>query len=299
MRSLKTFFPIITVVAAALTWLILSEPGARILSSWLQPWRPQGPLVGRVMELQGSMKTVRDGRVEQFEGSLSGPLNVHSGDRIEIDSKSQALLVLNSQDELQLGPLTAAALLLWNERDPNSAIYVNLLSGNSELRKAGVKGKAYVVRDGRLYLPGQKASNKPLALTVLKNAPLDMQLGDEDTPTPEFDAEAALDEPLTPAEFGAEPETLSNEYIDETITARQGLLQKCWLAQVRSNPNLKVNMTVQFEISRRGKVKEVRVADSSSHDDTLKNCVSQVFERLTFRSFKGSEIALSYPLQFE
>lgn len=301
MQSLKTFFPIITVIAAAATWLVLSEPGSRILTSWLQPWRPQGPLVGRVIELQGSMKTVRDGRVEQFDGALNSPLNVHSGDRIEVDSKSRALLVLNSQDELHLEPLTAAALQLWNERDPNSAIYVNLLTGNSELRKAGVKGKAYIVREGRLYLPGQKASNKPLALTVLRNAPLNMQLGDENTPAApmEFETETAGEEVLTPPEFGAEPETLSNEYIDETISARQGLLQKCWLSQVRSNPNLKVNMTVQFEISRRGKVKDVRVADSSVQDDTLKNCVSQVFERLTFRSFKGSEIALSYPLQFE
>lgn len=301
MQFLKTFFPIITVVAASVTWLVLSEPGARILASWLQPWRPQGPLVGRVVELQGSMKTVRDGRVEQFE-SLTQPLSVHSGDRIEIDAKSQAVLVLNSQDELQLGPLTAAALQLWNERDPNSAIYVSLLAGDSELRKAGVKGKAYLVRDGRLYLPGQKPSNKPLALTVLKNAPLDMQLADVHSPpaNTDFDADKNdAEEATTPAEFGAEPETLSNEYIDETISARQGLLQKCWLAQVRHNPNLKVNMTVQFEITRRGKVKEVRVADASVEDDTLKNCVSQVFDRLTFRSFKGSEIALSYPLQFE
>lgn len=298
MQSLKTYFPILTVVAAAVTWMVLSEPGAKILASWLQPWRPQGPLVGRIVELQGSMKTVRDGRVEQYERALAAPLPVHSGDRIEVDAKSRALLVVNSQDEFDLGPLTAVSLLLWNERDPDSAIYLNVLSGDPELRKAGPKGKAYVVRDGRLYLPGQKAVDKPLALTVLRNAPIDMQLADEDTPAGDFETDRG-DEDLTPTEFGAEPETLSNEYIDEIISARQGLLQKCWLAQVRGNPNAKAQMTVQFEISRRGKVKDVRVADSSVDDETLKNCVIQVFERLTFRSFKGSEIALSYPLQFE
>jgi hypothetical protein len=303
MQSLKAFFPVLTVVAAALTWLLLSEPGARILSSWLQPWRPQGPQVGKVLQLEGSMKTVRDGRVESFEGSLNQPLAVHSGDRIEIDAKSRAVLVLNSQDELNLTPFTAAALQLWNERDPNSAVYLTLLSGEAELRKSGVKGKAYIVRDGRLYLPGQNAGNKALALTVLRNAPHDMQLGEEtDSPPTDTAAETTASAGLeteTPAAFGAEPETLSNEYIDETITTRQGLLQKCWLARVRENPSAKVKMTVQFEISRRGKVREVRVSDSSVEDDTLKNCVSQVFERLNFRSFKGSEIALSYPIQFE
>ncbi len=303
MQSLKTFFPILTVVAAALTWLVLSEPGAKVLAGWLQPWRPQGPQVARVVELDGTMKTVRDGRVEIFEGALSAPLMVNSGDRLEIDAKSRAVVVLNSQDELQLGPLTAASLQLWNERDVNSAVYVNLLSGTSELRKAGKKGQAYIVRDGRLYLPGQKATGKPLALTVLKTAPLDLQFAEDsergNTAT-EFDAETSLaEEPAPPGEFGAEPDTLSNEYIDESISSRQNLLQKCWMARVRENPNMKVQMTVQFEISRRGKVKEVKVADSSVNDETLKNCVSQVFERLTFRSFKGSEIALSYPIQFE
>lgn len=304
MQPLKALFPLITVLAAAITWLVLSEPGSQILTSWLQPWRPQGPQVGQILTLQGSMKTVRDGRVEAFEGQLEKPLPVHSGDRIEVDAKSRAVIVLNSQDELQLVPFTAAALQLWNERDPNSAVYLTLLNGEAELKKPGVKGKAYIVREGRLYLPGQAATNKPMSLTVLKNAPLDMQLGEE-TDAPPVDSSGEASGPTTgleeepKAEFGAEPETLSNEYIDETISSRQGLLQKCWLARVRENPNAKVKMTVQFEISRRGKVREVRVADSTVDDDTLKNCVSQVFERLAFRTFKGSEIALSYPIQFE
>ena len=305
MQSLKTLFPILTVVAATLTWIVLSEPGAKILAGWLQPWRPQGLPVARVIELDGTMKSVRDGRVRLFEGSLMEPLAVHSGDRLEVDARSRAVIILNSSDEIQLGPLTAASLQLWNERDENSAVYVNLLSGTSDLRKAGKKGQAYIVREGRLYLPGQKATGKPLALTVLKSAPLDLQFPDDtdrgqETTAADFDAEGALSDESAPAgEFGAEPDTLSNEYIDESISARQGLLQKCWLARVREHPDTKVQIVVQFEISRRGKVKEVKVADSSVNDDTLKNCVSQVFERITFRSFKGSEIALSYPIQFE
>lgn len=304
MQQLKAFFPILTVVAAAVTWLVLSEPGSKILASWFQPWRPQGPSVGQIVELQGSMKTVRDGRVDQIEGNLNHPLPVFSGDRIEVDAKSRAVLTLNSTDELVLEPLTAVALMLWNERDPASAVYVTLLSGDVDLRKAGAKGRGYIVREGRLYLPGQKAVNKPMALTVLKNAPLDMQLADDaqaQAPA-DFDSESSGggdETAATPAEFGAEPDTLSNEYIDESIAARQGQLQKCWLAAVKQNPNSKVQLTVQFEITRRGKVKEVKITDAPSSDETLRNCVSQVFERIVFRSFRGQEIALSYPIQFE
>lgn len=305
MRTLKAMAPFIAVTLAAVAWLILSETGSNLIASWLKPWRPVGPEIGRVSELEGSFKTVRDGRVKEFT-SLPQPLPVHSGDRIEVDDNSRVVLILNSQDEIQLGPLSAAAVQLWNERDPGSPIYLTLLGGETELRKAGVKGKAYIVRDGRLYLPGQKAINKAMALTVLRNAPLEMQLADEglkenpantapdfSTDNPESEVEPDL------KDLGAEPETLSNELIDEMIASRQQQLQKCWLSSVKDDLNRKANLIVQFTISRRGKVRDVKIADSSTDDQDLKNCVVTVFERLSFRSFKGPEISLSYPIQFE
>ncbi len=305
MQTFKSIAPFLAVSVAAIAWLLFSDPGSRMVARWLQPWRAVGPEVGRVAEMEGTFKTVRDGRVQEYS-SLPAPLPIHSGDRIEVDANSRAVVILNSQDEIQLGPLTAAALQLWNERDPGSAIYVNLLAGTSELRRAGIKGKAYVVREGRLYLPGQRPVDKAMALTVVKNAPLDMQLADEgirENPAnaaPDFDPESALTDDEAPTkDFGADPQTLSNEFIDEVITSKQALLQKCWLARVKDNPNLKANLVVQFEISRRGKVKDVKIADSSGADEVLGKCVTTVFERLAFRSFKGSEISLSYPITFE
>ncbi len=305
MRTFKTIAPFLAVTLAAVAWLVFSESGSRMVSGWLQPWRPAGPEIGRISELEGAMKTVRDGRVREHT-ALTAPLPVHSGDRIEVDDKSRAVLILNSQDEIELGALTAAAVQLWNERDPGSPIYVTVLGGTTELRKPGVKGKAYVVREGRLYLPGQKPVNKAMALTVVRNAPLDMQLADEglkENPSntaPDFDPDAAAAEADQIAkDLGAAPETLSTELIDEVIVSRQQQLQKCWLSSVKENPNLKANLVVQFSITRRGKVKDVKIADSSSNDEDLKKCVTTVFERLTFRSFKGSEIVLSYPIQFE
>lgn len=303
MRHFTSRFAVVIATAAALIWLLLSEPGSERFARWMRPWRQPGPEIGRLTEIKGSIKVVRDGQIEKHKDGPSQPLSLFSGDRLEVDLNSQALVILNSKDELSFGSLAAAGFQLWDERDPNSAIYVTMLSGDVDLKKGGVKGQAYVVREGRLYLPGQKVTNKPLALTVLKNAPLDMQLADEGQtapPTTDFDPEAALaEEPPPESSFGVEPETLSNEYIDETIAAKQSLLQKCWIARVKENPGAKVSMNVQFEISRRGKVREVKVIDSSVDDESLKNCVVQVFERLTFRSFKGSEISLSYPLQFE
>lgn len=302
MRQFTTKFAIVAATAAALIWLVLSEPGSAWIAKWIQPWRSKGPEIGRLVEGSGQVKLVQDGRVEMLSTPISAPIHIFSGDRLEVDQKSRALVVLNSKDEFEFGALSAASFQLWDERDVNSPIYVTILSGDIELHKAGVKGKAYVVREGRLYLPGQKVTKKPLALTVLKNAPLDMGLADDgqSAPPADFDPEAALaEEPPPESSFGVEPETLSNEYIDETIGAKQSLLQKCWIARVKESPDSKVQMNVQFEISRRGKVRDVKVIESSVDDESLKNCVVQVFERLNFRSFKGAEISLSYPLQFE
>jgi hypothetical protein len=98
---------------------------------------------------------------------------------------------------------------------------------------------------------------------------------------------------------GVDPETLSNEYIDETISNRQGLLQKCWMSRLKDAPNLKGRMVLQFEISRRGHVKEARIADATFEDDVLKKCVLTVISRITFREYRGPEISLSYPISFE
>jgi TonB family protein len=201
---------------------------------------------------------------------------------------------------------------LWNPKDAASPVYIQWITGELSQKKSGVRGKAYVVRDGRLYFPGQKALEKPMALTVLKSAPLDMQLADSldgsgaasggDDFEPDTGAAGSEPESSAPeagASFGAEPESLSNEYIDAMIVSRQTQLQKCWLSRLKDNPELKGQLVVQFEITRRGKVRDLRVADTSMNDEVLNRCVLSVFERIPFQPYKGQEISLSYPINFE
>lgn len=291
---------IIAGIVGLVTLFALSEPGARFLAGVVQSPHSVGPEVGRILSFEGQIKRVREGDVEIFAKPLDKPLTVYSRDRIEVDGNSKALLQLNSNDEFELLSLTSVALQLWNERDASSAVYLVLNSGDAELKKAGVKGKAYVVRDGRLYSPGQKVSAKPMALTVLKSAPLDIELGSEGKNEASTDfQEDPQQEDAEPQSLATEPETLSNEYIDEMVASRQSQLQKCWISRLKDNPELKGQVILQFEINRRGKVKEIRVADSTFEDDGLKKCAMSVIERINFRTFKGSEISLTYPITFE
>lgn len=314
MRGWKGFGPLLLIGILGLAWMLfLSESGSRWLTAWIAPPPSSGPTVGRLVQLEGTAKRITAGRVRIENGPLSAPLELRDGDRLETEAKSRAVLALNSEDEIELSPLSAVILQLWNGTDPASPVYVTVLAGDLSLRKAGVRDRAYVVRDGRLYRPGQKADAKPMALTVLRSAPLDMEIagdtpgdGDFTADTGEDTAEPASDDATdadadgkTAATAPAMPETLSNEYIDDTIASRQGQLQKCWMSRLQDHPDLKGQVTLQFEISRSGKVHELKIADSSLHDDALIKCVSSVIERIVFRGFNGPEISLSYPIRFE
>lgn len=297
MRGLK-FLPL--VILAVLVWfLFISNRGSEWLASQLSKSARTSLAVGRVMSASGTFTRVHEGSAEEYK-VLPQVIEIFDGDRIETHKNSSLLLVLNSQDELELPELSSVSFQIWNPRDASSPLYLQNLMGTLNSKKTGIRGKAYVVKDGKLYLPGQKASEKPMALTITKAQIPDLQLADagEEAPAMEEPSEAAKAvEPELP--MGDEPLTLSNEYIDEMIVSRQGQLQKCWLSRLKDSPNLRGSLTLQFEISRRGKVRELRVATATFDDETLKRCVMTVVERISFRPYKGQEISLSYPITFE
>jgi hypothetical protein len=298
MRGLKFLH---LILGAALIWfLFLSDRGSSWLAGKFARDARSTVTVGRILSSKGTFTRIRAGEAETYS-TLPGPLDLYDGDRIETQKNSSVLAVMNSQDEIEIAELSSVSVQLWNPHDNGSPLYLQLNMGALESKKAGIRGKAYVVRDGKLFFPGQKPVDKPMSLSVSKATPVDIQLADagEESDGPDEIAEAkpAPDEPDIP--MGAEPQTLSNEYIDQMIAGRQGQLQKCWLSRLKDNPNLRGQLIVQFEISRRGKVRELRVADATFDDDTLKRCVMSVIERISFRPFKGQEISLSYPINFE
>lgn len=303
MRGVK-LLPLL--VIAGLAWfLFVSDQGSRWFASKVAGGQGSGVVIGKIVSAEGEFKRVQQGGVEDFKGPLSSPLDLHDGDRLETNRGSKLVLLLNSQDEMEMGELSALTAHSWNPADPAAPIYLQWMNGELNSIKPGMRSKAFVVRDGRLYFPGQKPGNKALALTVLKNAPLDLELADQSETTTDFESDKddgsdeAVEKTADEKSFGAEPDTLSNEYIDEMIVSRQSQLQKCWLSRLKENPNLKGQITLQFDISRRGKVRDLRVTDSTIEDDVLKRCVVSVVERIPFRSYKGQEISLSYPINFE
>lgn len=93
--------------------------------------------------------------------------------------------------------------------------------------------------------------------------------------------------------------TLANEEIEDAIQQRQSLFQRCWTQRLKDNPALVGRLLLQFEISPRGRVQDVQVAESTIPDQTMIRCVVSVLERISFREFGGGAINLTFPLSFE
>jgi TonB family protein len=301
MRRWKGLAPLIAVAVMGLLILLF----AGTLSRWFASSRSahNGAIVGHIVLAEGSVRLIHGPEIDLLGSPIATPIEFRDGDRLQTSVDSRAVVVLNSQDEIEIPAGAAVQFQLWSPADANSPIYVTVMLGHVDLKKPGVRGKAYVVKDGRLYLPGQKPLQKPMALTVWRSAPLDMHLADSGSTATEFtedksEPQVAANEPPMPTGMNNDPDTLSNEYIDQTIVNHQALLQKCWLSRLKETAK-KGQIVVQFEIGKRGKVRDARVADSNLKDETLKSCVLSVFERLEFQPFKGADISLSYPINFE
>jgi TonB family protein len=297
MSRFKGYGPLIAGAGIGLIVAVLAEP----VSKWIASRHGSNSemVIGKIVKAEGSVRRLYGGDLEQVPSPVVQPLELRDGDRLQTGADSSATVILNSKDEFEIHQGSSVQFQLWNARDANSPIYMTLMVGEPTLRSPGVHGRLYVVKEGRLSLPGQARPRKAMALTVLRNAPLDLHLAaQEPPPAGAEDTDSALETgPSNPP--AVEPDTLSNDYIDETIAGQQGLLQKCWLTRLKDAPNSKGQIVVQFEITKRGRVKDAHVADSSLEDDALKKCVVSVFERMVFRPFKGSEISLSYPINFE
>jgi hypothetical protein len=139
-------------VIAALVWFFyFSDVGSAWLAARLAPSSEAGPVVGKVTSSEGSFKRIHGGGVELLKGRAT--LEVYDGDRLETDRGAKLVLVLNSTDEIEVKELSAVSVHAWNAKDPASPVYVQWQLGQLDTLKTGVKGKAYIIKEGRRILP--------------------------------------------------------------------------------------------------------------------------------------------------
>jgi|GEM_PF-3911362 len=114
-------------------------------------------------------------------------------------------------------------------------------------------------------------------------------------PSAQKEEEFKLPQPKVTPKNGA----LTNQEIEDAISNRQPLFQRCWTQRLHDSPNLTGRTLLQFEITPRGKVQSVQVVESTINDDVMLRCLASVLERISFRDFDGGSITLTFPLAFE
>ncbi len=244
-----------------------------------------------------------DGPVElsRFHTRRSSPLPEGEGleislfhlDKVQTRLRSKATLSFLDGYELEFEPKSLFVIEQWNPEEQSGPIYINLISGDFRVTKAGQPGSLYVVKNGAIFDPNRKP--KPSGRMLVLKQPAPLSRGGEVAAT---EPETA---PPTPTVLETERllATLSNEYIDSTIAKNRDQFVKCQQNALRQDRAATGQLLVGIAIEPRGVMKDVRVLASDIENPELHTCVTRVLERTQFRSFNGPEIVRSYPLVFE
>lgn len=280
------YLPLIVVLTVGFAILAFARP----LSRWFAANREayNGKSIGQVIHAEGSVRHMHQRDISIVPSPTLEPVTLHDGDGLQSSVQSKADFSLLSNDELELSAGSAIKVQLADPNDAQSTIFIQVLFGHLNLRQAGLPGRAYVIQDERLYLPGQRQTSKALGLIVHR------------TPLLRPPAEPALPTVVHPPpapSFGAK--ILANEYVDVRVSEAAPALQKCWNAMTTENSKRHAHVEFQWTIASTGAVVDLSLLKSSLADEAWQTCVLASLAHLTFASFLGEPMEIVYPVDFE
>lgn len=116
-------------------------------------------------------------------------------------------------------------------------------------------------------------------------------------------AQGSFPEVAPVAEVSATPsansDTLSSEFIQDTLKRQIPALDKCYKQMLQRTPGVKGQVIMTFTIDRNGKIVAAEATSSTINNNDFKRCLSEVFRRVEFKSFRGDPITSTFPISFE
>ncbi|MDX2010112.1 MAG: AgmX/PglI C-terminal domain-containing protein [Myxococcaceae bacterium] len=104
-----------------------------------------------------------------------------------------------------------------------------------------------------------------------------------------------------PATLDDEPDSaLSKQAIAAVVKAKNDAIRRCYeRALARAGPGLAGKVTLRWTVTGRGAVRDVRVASATLPSDSVKDCLIEQIEQLTFPAPRdGREVEINYPWVF-
>lgn len=204
------------------------------------------------------------------------------------------------------GPGTEAVLIFPNGEEvrilENSTILSDLEGGRPVLIvKNGDLWIDRAIESADSVLVSRDGVRRPLAVDQrerLKNGRRPVATPDLETaPVPE--RTAAKPPRPTPVAARGLVETLTAEYIQETIRTQRNLFFKCYGQLLQRTPGVSGEASLAFTIERSGHVSTADVASSSLQDPQFRRCLTEAVKRIEFKSFAGDSVQTLFPIRFE
>ncbi len=104
---------------------------------------------------------------------------------------------------------------------------------------------------------------------------------------------------VTDASASRAEDSLSSEYIQETLKRQIPALDKCYKQLLHRTPGITGQVVLAFTIEKGGKISSSEVSTATISDNEFKRCLTEVLRRVEFKSFAGDPITSTFPISFE
>lgn len=299
--------------AVAIGLLFFSKPLANLISSVIGVGHktPSQAQVGQVVEVVGRASFRRKGSTK-FQSAEKIPLELFHQDVVSTGPDSLARIILGSGAEISMNSTAEILVEFFNPSDALSPVYITIRRGNIDVKKPGVAGRLFFIRNRKLLAPnqldqaeristvttGEVAAPEPKVNITPTRPQAAPRLKDPTTPELSEDLKEALaiEQPIVKIDG---KETLSSRYIESIFASKSAQFRRCQISSLRDRENALGRILYSFKINPTGKVTEIKILSATATSRLLQQCVTGIIERTTFEKYSGDSISLSYPIDFQ
>jgi hypothetical protein len=300
----------------AISLIFFSKPIAIWIVEAISPAAPsKGTPVAQISEVVGDVD-LRQAHVTYTKPVAETPTQLYQHDAVIVRTGSLGRLIFQGGAEINVLEDSEVLVEFFNPKDALSPAYLTLRRGNLEIKKPGLAGRLFIVRDKKVISLAE--------WTDVATQPSNVVSVDNEAPAVSVNAASAgaaavagngaatsaaagavkasgeaLDGTAPIIDIGGGEQTLSSGYIESTLAAKGQQFRRCQINSVRDKLPALGQMLFSIRIESTGKIGAVKQLSSTINNIHLTSCVTDVIERSVFRAYNGKAITLSYPIDFQ
>jgi hypothetical protein len=310
--SLRFFAYAALTVVVAISLIFFSKPMAIWIVDLISPApASKGTPVAQVAEVVGTVE-LHPSQATYSKPVSNVPAALYQHDALLVSTGSLARLIFQGGAEINVLEDSEVLVEFFNPKDALSPVYLTLRRGNLEIKKPGIEGRLYVVKDKKVISLSEWTQNggEPSNVVNVDGSTPAVSVkgaGSNEAPgsAPNANSEAvktsgaSLENTAPVVDLGGGEQTLSSAYIENTLAGKGQQFRRCQINSVRDKLPALGQMLFSIRIEPSGKVANVRQLSTTVNNIHLTSCVTDVIERSVFRAYNGKAITLSYPIDFQ